>query len=116
MKPTPFLLFFLSVLTISSLGQATISRAGDSAPSSGPTLSPDAPPSGLVPSTSTVGAVLAAWRAAEGKAVKKVTTEIEVDAVDAFGLTGTDRTVTAGDNTRDTFTLGPTTTESGQYN
>jgi hypothetical protein len=117
MKPTPFLALSLCVLTISSLlGQATISRAGAAAPSSGPSLSPDAPPPGMVPSTSTVGSVLAAWRAAEGKAIKKVTTEVEVDSVDAYGLTGTDRTVTAGDNTRDTFTLGPTTTESGRYN
>ena len=66
MKPTPFLLFFLSFLTVASLaGPLPLARAESPVPSSGPTLAPDAPPPGLTPSTSTVDAVIAAWRTAE---------------------------------------------------
>jgi predicted aspartyl protease len=117
MKPSPFLLFFLTFLTVAVLAVLSpLARADSSVPSSGPTLAPDVPPPGLTPSTSTVDAVMAAWRAAEGKPKFKVATEIEVDSIDAYGLTGSDRTVTAGDDYRDTFTLGPVTTQSGIYN
>src|SRR5580700_1418930 len=110
MKPTPFLLFFATFLIVALLaGPPLLARADSSVPSSSPTLSPDAPPPGLTPSTSTVDAVMAAWRTAEGKFRVKVATEIEVDEIAAYGLTGSDRTVTAGDNFRDTFTLGPVT-------
>jgi predicted aspartyl protease len=116
MKPTPFLLFFATFLIVALLaGPPLLARADSSVPSSSPTLSPDAPPPGLTPSTSTVDAVMAAWRTAEGKFRVKVATEIEVDEIAAYGLTGSDRTVTAGDNFRDTFTLGPVTTQSGIY-
>ncbi|HLJ85158.1 MAG TPA: aspartyl protease family protein, partial [Candidatus Eremiobacteraceae bacterium] len=41
--------------------------------------------------------------------------EMEVDSISAYGLTGTDRTVSAGEDYRDAFTLGPVTTQSGRY-
>ena len=111
MKPTRVLLSLFSILTVALLAGVPLTAFA----AASPTLSPDAPPPGMVPSSSTVGAVLTAWRAAEGKAIKKVSTDVEVDAITAFGLTGTDRTVSTGDDFRDTFTLGPITTESGSY-
>ncbi len=116
MKPTPILLSCVVLVAAWSLpGQSSFARADGAEVSAGPTMSPDAPPPGLVRSTANVGAILAAWRAAVGEPKARAATEIEVDSVSAYGLTGTDRTVTAGADYRDMFTLGPVTTQSGVY-
>jgi hypothetical protein len=92
----------------------SVGRA-DSAPAAAPTLAPSAPPIGLHPSAANLAGVLAAWHAADGKPKTKVVTEVEVDAVSAYGLTGTDHLVFAGDDYRETSVLGPVTTQFGRY-
>jgi Aspartyl protease len=84
-------------------------------PAPAATLAPDAPPVGMHPSTATLETVLAGWRAAEGSAKKKIVTEIENDNLTAYGLSGVTRTVTSGDDYRETTTLGPITTAFGRY-
>jgi hypothetical protein len=104
----------LLVIALFALNPTLGARAeGKPPPSSA--LPPDAPPPGLTPSKTTLADVFAKWRIAHGTEKTKAVTEVEVDTIDAFGLTGSDRTVTAGDDYRDTYTLGPVTTESGRY-
>lgn len=116
MKPTPFTFFTLSALTVAlaTANPVATALAGDAPP---PTtaLPPDAAPPGLSPSNVTVDEVIAKWRTAHGKEKVKASTEIELDSIAAYGLTGGDRTVSAGDDYRDDYTLGPVTTESGRY-
>lgn len=80
-----------------------------------PTPSPDAPPAGMHASDSTLAVVLAAWRKADGAPKIRLATEVETDTVTAYGLTGVTRIVTAGDDYRETDTLGPVTTAFGRF-
>jgi hypothetical protein len=89
--------------------------SAESASSAPVTLAPSAPPDGLHDSTAKLETVLAAWRAAEGTATKKIATEVEFDDVAAYGLTGVTRIVSAGDDYRETDTLGPVATSFGRY-
>lgn len=80
-----------------------------------PTPSPNSPPAGLHASTSNLATVLAAWRKADGTSKIRLATEIETDAVTAYGLSGVTRIVTTGEDYRETDTLGPITTQFGRF-
>jgi predicted aspartyl protease len=84
-------------------------------PQPSPTLAPNAPPAGLHPSTASLASILASWSAARGTTKSKLATEVETDNVAAYGLTGVTRIVVAGDDYRETDTLGPVTTQLGSY-
>jgi hypothetical protein len=75
----------------------------------------DGPPTGMHASTANLETVLAAWRTADGSAKKKIVTEVEKDDVTAYGLSGVTRIVVAGDDYRETDTLGPVTTQFGRF-
>jgi predicted aspartyl protease len=92
-----------------------VTSAGATATSLDPPVAIDAPPDGLHPSTAKLETVLAAWRAADGSATKKIVTEVENDDVSAYGLTGVTHIVVAGDDYRETDALGPVTTQFGRY-
>lgn len=91
--------------------------AGNAAPipAASPTIAPDAPPVGLHPSTASLATVLAAWSVARGTTKTKLETEVETDDVTAYGLTGVTRIVVAGNDYRETDTLGPVTTQFGSF-
>jgi len=80
-----------------------------------PTPAANAPPAGLHASASNLATVLAAWRKADGTPKIRLATEVETDAVTAYGLTGVTRIVTAGEDYRETDTLGPVTTQFGRF-
>ncbi|HXW77030.1 MAG TPA: aspartyl protease family protein [Candidatus Eremiobacteraceae bacterium] len=74
------------------------------------------PPPGIVPTTVTLDSVLAAHLKAIGKAADPNASVVEVDDITTGGMTGTWRSVSAGDIYADTQTLGPFTTRSGTNN
>jgi hypothetical protein len=92
-----------------------VAATAEKAASDPATLAPTAPPDGLHDSTAKLETVLTAWRAAEGSATKKIATEVESDDVVAYGLTGVTRIIAAGDDYRESDTLGPVTTSFGRF-
>jgi hypothetical protein len=94
---------------------ATSTCRAAAAPETAPTLAPNAPPDGLHASAASLTTVLAQWRKADGAPKNKLVTEVESDAVTAYGLIGVTRIVTAGDDYRETDTLGPVSTQFGRY-
>jgi predicted aspartyl protease len=84
-------------------------------PEPSPTLAPNAPPVGLHPSTANLATVLASWGSARGTTKSKLTTEVQIRNVAAYGLTGVTRFVVAGDDYRETDTLGPVSTQLGSF-
>ncbi|HYK52368.1 MAG TPA: hypothetical protein VEV38_02450, partial [Candidatus Eremiobacteraceae bacterium] len=101
---------------------ASPSRADDSSDSvaaattTSATPDPSAqPPAGIIPTKATLAQVLASYDASTGTLSKGITTSREVDAISAYGESGTYTEIDSGDDYIETTQLGPTTTSSGAY-
>ncbi|HET9342994.1 MAG TPA: retropepsin-like aspartic protease [Candidatus Eremiobacteraceae bacterium] len=120
------------------LGTAASAREASTTPSPAPAVSPtatpastsgadaaiaaassstpdpsDQPPSGITPTKVSLAQVLRAYRSSEGKPAKPVSTMREVDAISAYGESGTESYARSGDDYVETTQLGPSTTSSG---
>lgn len=73
----------------------------------------DQPPPGISPTTVSLAQVLRAYRTSEGKPDKTVSTVREIDAISAYGETGTQTYTQSGTDYVQTTQLGPSTTSSG---
>jgi len=85
-------------------------------PSATPTLDPsDVAPPGIATTKMTLAEVLALYRAGVGKPARPYKTSREVDAVAAYGETGTYTEISSGADYVDITQLGPTTYSSGRF-
>jgi len=73
------------------------------------------PPEGIIATKATLAQVLASYDASTGTLPKGITTSREVDAISAYGETGTYTEIDSGDDYIETTQLGPTTTSSGTF-